>query len=111
VWEAEQQLACETMVTAFTTTPVLRHFNHDTEEIIETDGSDYVSAGVSSYPDDGGVLPLVADFLDKHSLAECNNDIYEMELKPIFKGLEEWRPEGEGPAYRFKLRTDHKNIQ
>jgi len=46
IWEAEQQLAFEMMVTAFTTAPVLRHFNHDREVIIEIDVSDYVSAGV-----------------------------------------------------------------
>jgi len=34
------------MVTAFTTAPALRHFDHEREVIIETDASDYVSAGV-----------------------------------------------------------------
>ena len=46
VWDAEQQLAFETMVEAFTTALILRHFDHDREVIIETDASDYVSAGV-----------------------------------------------------------------
>jgi len=40
VWEAEQQLAFEMMVTAFSTAPVLQHFDHDREVIIETDASD-----------------------------------------------------------------------
>jgi len=48
IWEAEQQLAFEMMVTAFTTASVLRHFDHDREVIIETDASDYASAGVMS---------------------------------------------------------------
>ena len=52
VWESEQQLAFETMVTAFTTAPALRHFDHEREVIIETDASDYVSAGVLSQRDD-----------------------------------------------------------
>jgi hypothetical protein len=46
VWEPEQQLACEAMVTAFTTAPALRHFDDEREVIIETDVCDYVSAGV-----------------------------------------------------------------
>jgi len=45
------------MVTAFTTAPVLRHFDHAREVIIETDASGYVSAGrFSQYDDDEGVL-------------------------------------------------------
>jgi len=46
VREAEQQLAFEAMVTASTTPPVLRHFDHKKEVMIETDASDYVSTGV-----------------------------------------------------------------
>ena len=40
VWETERQLAFETMVEAFTTAPVLQHFDHDREVIIDTDGSE-----------------------------------------------------------------------
>jgi len=40
VLESEQQLAFVTMITAFTTAPVPRHFDYDTEVIIETDASD-----------------------------------------------------------------------
>jgi hypothetical protein len=60
VWGSEQQLAFEMMVTAFTTAPALRHFHHEREVIIETDASDYVSAGVLSQRDDEGVLHPVA---------------------------------------------------
>jgi len=72
VWEAEQQLAFETMVTAFTAAAVLRHFDHDREVIIKTDTSDYVSAGVLSQFDDDGVLHPVAYFSKKHSPAKGN---------------------------------------
>ena len=99
VWEAEQQLGFETMVTAFTMAPALRHFNHEREVIIETDASDYVSAGVLSQRDDEGVLYPVAYYSKKHSPAECNYDIYDKELMAIIKALEEWRPECEGAAY------------
>jgi len=42
-------------VTAFTTAPVLRHFNQGREVIIEADASDHVSASVLSQHDDDGV--------------------------------------------------------
>jgi len=84
-WEAEQQLAFKIMVEAITTAPVLRHFDHEREEIIETDTSDYVSAGVLSQYDEEGVLHPVAYFSKKHSPAECNYDIYDKELMAIIK--------------------------
>jgi len=111
VWGSEQQLAFEMMVTAFTTAPTLRHFDHESEVIIETDASDYVSAGVLSQRDDEGVLHPVAYYSKKHSPAECNYDIYDKELMAIIEVLEEWRPECEGTAYPLKLITDHKNLE
>jgi len=111
VWGAEQQLAFETMVPAFTTAPALRHFDYEREIIIETDASDYVSAGVLSQRDDEGVLHPVAYYSKKHSTAECNYDIYDKELMAIIKALEEWRPECEGAAYPLQLITDHKNLE
>lgn len=43
------------MVDKFTTAPTLRHFDHSRELKIETDASDYVSAGVFSQRDNDGV--------------------------------------------------------
>ena len=57
------------MVTACITAPVLRHFDHDREVIIETDASDYASAGVSSQYDDDRVLHPVAYILKEQSPA------------------------------------------
>jgi len=111
VWESEQQLAFETMIAAFTTAPALCHFDHEREVMIETDVSDYVSAGVLSQMDDEGLLHPVAYFLKEHTPAECNYDIYDQELMTIIKSLEQWRPECEGAAYPLQLVTDHKNLE
>jgi len=111
VSELEQQLAFEMKITAFTTAPALRHFDHEKEVIIETDASDYVSAGVLSQRDDEGVLHPIAYYSKKHSPAECNYDIYDKELMAIIKALEEWRPECERAAYPLRLITDHKNLE
>ena len=111
VWESEQQWAFKAIITAFTTAPALRHFDHDREVIIETDASDYVSAGVLSQRDYEGVLHPVTYYSKKHSPAECNYDIYDEELIAIIKALEEWRPECEGAAYPLQLITDHKNLE
>ena len=41
---------------AFSTAPVLQHFDSNKEYMLETDASNYVSAAVVSQPDYEGVL-------------------------------------------------------
>ena len=62
---------------------ILRPFNWEKDIILETDASDYVSAGVLSQYDDQGVLHPVAFFSKKHSATECNYEIYNKELLVI----------------------------
>jgi hypothetical protein len=111
VWESEQQLVFQTMVTAFTTASALRHFDHEMVVIIENDASEYVSEGVLSQPGDDGVLHHLAYYSKKHSLAECNYDIYNEKLMASIKALEEWRPKCDGAAYPWQLITDYKNLE
>jgi hypothetical protein len=110
-WREEQQKAIEAMIHAFETAPILRHFDHSREVGIETDSSDYVSAGVLSQRDDEGVLHPVAYYSKKHSPAECYYDIYDKKLMAIIKALEEWRPECEGAELLLQIYTDHKNLE
>jgi len=77
------------MITSFTTAPALNHFDHEREVIIETDASDYVSAGVLFQRHNEVVLYPVAYFSKKHSPAECNYDIYDIESMAYIKALEE----------------------
>jgi hypothetical protein len=111
IWGPEQYMAFKTMITVFTPAPALQHFNHEREVIIKTDASDCVSVGVLSQRDDEGILHPVAYHSKKHTPSECIYDIYNKELRAIIKGLEEWRPECEGAAYRLQLITDHKNFE
>ena len=77
------------MKTAFTTALVLAHFDLDREILVETDASDYVSAGVISQHDDNGILHPVAFFSKKHTPAECNYEIYDKELMAIIRYFED----------------------
>jgi len=99
------------MITTFTPAPALQHFNHETEVSIETDVSEYVSAGVLSQRDNEGVLHTVPYCSKKHTPTECNYDIYDKELMAIIKGLEEWRPECEAARYPLQLITDRQNLE
>ena len=81
------------------------------EVILETDVSDYVFAGVLlQYSDDGISRPGLF-FLKKHSVTECNYEIFNKGLLAIIRCFEEWRPELEGTASLIKVLTDHRNLE
>ena len=96
---------------AFTSELILIHFDPEKEIVVETDASDYVSAGILSQYDDNGILRPVAYFSRKHTPAECNYEIFDKELLAIVKAFENWRPELEGSAYPIDVVTDHKNLE
>ena len=110
-WETEQRAAFMALKDAFTSAPILQHFDYEKAIVVETDASDYVSAGVLSQPDDNGVLRPVAFFSKKHSPAECNYEIYDKELLAIVRSFEEWRPHLIGAAQPIRVLTDHKNLE
>lgn len=110
-WTSEAQVAFNALKEAFTTAPILAHFDPEKEIIVETDASDYVSAGILSQYDDTQTLRPVAYFSKKHSPAECNYEIYDKELLAIIRCFEEWRPELEGAAHPIAVISDHKNLE
>ena len=111
VWGPAQQDVCDRLKTAFTTAPILAHFDFDRQIVVETDASDFVSAGVLSQYDDQGILHPVAYFSKKHSPAECNYEIYDKELMAIVRCFEEWRPHLEGAPTPVQVLSDHKNLE
>jgi transposase InsO family protein len=110
-WSPACQSSFETLKQAFVDAPVLKPFDWTRDVILETDASDYVSAGVMSQYDDEGVLHPVAFFSKKHSITECNYEIYDKELLAIVRCFEEWRPELEGAPSPVKVITDHRNLE
>lgn len=89
-WSDAYRAAFEKLKLAFTTSPVLAHFEPEKPIILETDASDFVSAGVlSQYSADGTLLLPVAFFSKKHSAAECNYEIYKKELLATIRCFEE----------------------
>ena len=111
VWDSDYARAFEFLKTTFTTAPVLAHFDPDREILVETDTSDYVSAGVMSQHDDNGILHLVAFFSKKHTPAECNYEIYDKELMAIIRCFEEWRAELESTPHPIQVLSDHRNLE
>jgi hypothetical protein len=107
----EQQTAFDTLKATFTSASILAHFDPDRDVIVETDASDYVSAGVLSQYDDDNILHPMAYFSKKHSLAERNYEIYDKELMAIVRAFEEWHPELQSVINPIRILSDHKNLE
>jgi len=89
---------------------VLAHFDPEKACYLETDSSDYVSAGVLSQMGDDGQLHPIAYFSKSLIPAECNYEIYDKELLAIVKCFEQWRPELEGTPMPIEVLSDHKSL-
>ena len=114
LWTEACQQAFQELKDRFTSAPALAHYNPDLETWVETDASNYVTAGVLSQmhlgPDGRDLLRPVAFFSKRMVPAECNYDIYDKELLAIVRSFEEWRPELM-PIKEVKVKSDHKNLQ
>jgi hypothetical protein len=111
IWSEECSKSFETLKKAFIMAPVLRRFDYERQIILDTDASDYVSAGILSQYDDEVMLHPVAFFSKKHTPAECNYKIYDKELMPIVRAFEEWRPKLEGALHPIQVLSDYKNLE
>lgn len=80
-WTPECQKAFEDLKSAFTSAPILLHFDLEKQIVVETDASDHVVAEVMSQYDSDGALRPVAYFSTKMLPAECNYEIYDGALK------------------------------
>ena len=115
-WTPEADEAFQALKHAFTTNPILAHFEPGLKTMIETDASDSVVACVASQEhvvNGRKVWRPVAYFSKKMSPAERNYDIYDKELLAIVKAFDEYRPEltmskDEEPV---KVVCDHKNLE
>jgi hypothetical protein len=112
VWTVEHEKAFQDLKRAFETDTLLAHFDPDKETWVETDASDFVTAGVISQMHDG-VLRPVAFFSKKMNPAECNYMIYDKELLAIIRSFETWKPEltSVAPENPVKVYTDHRNLE
>ena len=83
------------LVEAFTTAPVLRHFEPEIPAIVETDASDFALGGILSqyYV---GPLHHIAFHSRKFTKAEINYDTADKELLAIVDCFKRWRRYLEG---------------
>jgi transposase InsO family protein len=110
-FDSSCQQAFSTLKKAFTTAPILRHYDPDLPCILEADSSDFAIGGILSQRGLDGDERPVAYFSRKLAPAEGNYEIYDKELLAIIRCLEQWRPELEGALFPIEILSDHKNLQ
>lgn len=109
-WGVDEQSAFEKLKEIFVTEPALAAFDPDRETVLECDSSGYAVGGVLSQYGDDGVLRPCAFFSRKNNAQECNYEIHDKELLAVVRCLEEWDSELRS-VERFKVITDHKNLE
>src|ERR1700738_2166443 len=82
-WSLEAQKAFWTLKKAFTTAPILHHFDCTRLAILEADASNEALGGTVSQYDDNGVLHPCAFHSRKFTPAERNYEIYDKEMLTI----------------------------
>ncbi|MBW0489685.1 hypothetical protein O181_029400 [Austropuccinia psidii MF-1] len=95
---------------AFTTAPVLSHFNPSLPTIVETDASNYALGSVLSQVSNSGKHPIAFDSC-KHSPEELNYEIHDKELLGIVWALKHWRAFLLSLSSPFEVLTNHLSLQ
>src|SRR5271154_172794 len=109
-WTEDAQAAFDKLRTAFTTAPILQHFNPELPTILEADASDFaLGAVVSQKGLDGRVHPI-AFHSRKFNPAELNYEIYDKEMLAIVESLEHYRHYFEGLGQQVTIYSDHHNL-
>ncbi|MBW0483326.1 hypothetical protein O181_023041 [Austropuccinia psidii MF-1] len=95
---------------AFTTAPILSHFNPSLLTLVETDASDYALGSVLSQVYDSGKHPIA---FDSHKLLpeELNYEIHDKELLGIVSALKHWRAFLLSLSSSFDVLTNHSSLQ
>ncbi|KAG8935233.1 hypothetical protein FRC01_005489 [Tulasnella sp. 417] len=110
-WDSDCQLAFDNLKHAFTSAPILQHFDPSLPCTLTTDASDFAIAAILGQPDPEGALHPVAYYSRKLLPAESNYEIHDKELLGIVAAMKEWRSWLCGAHHTVQVRSDHKNLE
>jgi hypothetical protein len=111
-WNTKCDSVFALLKTAFSSAPILRHFDPSLPIILECDASDYAIAGIiSQYDPSSSKLHPVAFYAQSMISAEINYDIYDKELLAIVDAFKIWRAYLEGSPFQIQIYSDHNNLQ
>ncbi|MBW0572725.1 hypothetical protein O181_112440 [Austropuccinia psidii MF-1] len=95
---------------AFTTAPIISHFNPSLPTTVETNASNYALGAVLGEVSDSGKHPNASDSC-KLIPAELNYEIHDKELLGIVWALKRWRAFLLSLSSPFEVLTDHSSLQ
>jgi len=110
-WGVEQQKAFDKLKRVFTTKPVLAAPDLDKEFKVEANASNYATGGVLSMKCSDEMWRPIAFISKSLSDMERNYEIHNKEMLAVVRCLEVWRHFLEGATTKFKIWTDHKNLE
>ena len=102
--------AFESLKLAFTTAPVLQHFNPTLPSMLITNTSDYAFASILLQPDTKHLLHPVAYYSRKFSPAKINYEIHDKELLAVVDSFRDMRSWLIGSPHPILVLSDHKNL-
>jgi hypothetical protein len=105
------QEAFETLKKAFTSAPILHHYDPSLRQVVETDASDYAIAAIFSVITSDNEIHPVAFHSRSLTAPELNYDTHDKELLAIFEAFTIWRHYLEGSQFQIDVVTDHKNLE
>ena len=95
----------------FTQELVLAALDLDKKMRMEVDALDYATGDILSMEERDGKWRPVAYLSKSLNETERNYEIHDKEMLAIIKGLESWRHLLEGAQFKFKIWTNHKNLE
>ena len=110
-WDVAAQAAFAKLKVAFTSEPVLFHFDPAKPCFLEPDASKAALGAVCSQPDENGILHPLAFYSRSLTPPERNYHIHDTELLAAIEGLEQWRHFFAYSDHPATILTDHKNLE
>jgi RNase H-like domain found in reverse transcriptase/Reverse transcriptase (RNA-dependent DNA polymerase)/Integrase zinc binding domain/Retroviral aspartyl protease len=110
-WDSAAQSAFDALKTAFSSDPILVHYDPEKPCFLEPDASKWALGMVISQPDSDGVLHPVAFYSRSLTAPERNYHIHDTELLAVVEGLEHWRHFFAFSDFPAIVLTDHKNLE
>ena len=111
VWTDKEEKAFQKLKEQFTKKPVLAAPDINKKMRMEMNASDYVTGGVLSMEYKDGLWRPVAFLSKSLNKTERNYEIHDKEMLAIIRGLESWRHLLKRAQYKFKIWTNHKNLE
>ena len=106
LWSTPCEDAFQLLKTAFTTAPILHHFDPSLPPVVETNASDYTIAGVLSLCAEDGEIYPVTFYSRMLTSAELNYDTHDKELLAVFEVFKTWCHYLESPHHTIDVITD-----